>query len=78
MAALYPENVIGYHTNYIGIRTLMTVLKTTVASFFPSYFIEDPKYIKWMYPFTKEFMFLIQETGYFHLQGTKPDTIGIG
>jgi juvenile hormone epoxide hydrolase len=56
----------------------LSIIKTAIASFFPSYFIEDPKYISWMYPFGKEFMFLLQETGYFHLQGTKPDTIGIG
>lgn len=54
------------------------MIKTTIAAYFPSYFIEDPKYISWMYPFKREFMFLIQETGYFHLQATKPDTIGIG
>jgi juvenile hormone epoxide hydrolase len=78
LSALYPENVLGYHTNYIGIRTPLSMIKTAIASFFPSYFIEDSKYIKWMYPFGREFMFLMQETGYFHLQATKPDTIGIG
>lgn len=78
LAALYPENVLGYHTNYIGIRTPLSMIKTFIASFFPSYFIEEKKYIKWMYPFANEFKFLMQETGYFHEQATKPDTIGIG
>lgn len=54
------------------------MIKTTVAAYFPSYFIEEPQYISWMFPFKKVFMFLMQESGYFHLQGTKPDTIGIG
>ena len=78
LSALYPENVLGYHTNYINIRTPLTFIKTTIASFFPSYFIEEKKYISWMYPFGKQFSFLMQETGYFHEQATKPDTIGIG
>lgn len=30
-----------------------------------------------MYPVGRELMFLIQETGYFHIQATKPDTIGV-
>jgi len=77
LSALYPENVLGYHTNFIGLRTPWAILKTAFASFYPSYFIEDEKYISWMYPFSKEFFFLLQETGYFHLQATKPDTIGI-
>lgn len=54
------------------------MIKTAIASFFPSYFIEDPQYIKWMYPFSKTFKFMMQETGYFHEQATKPDTIGVG
>lgn len=54
------------------------MVMTAIASFYPSYFIEDARYIKWMYPFSKVFMFLLQETGYFHEQATKPDTVGIG
>lgn len=30
-----------------------------------------------MFPLSSQFSFLLQETGYFHLQATKPDTIGI-
>ena len=77
LAAIYPENVLGYHTNFIGIRTPLAMIKTAIASFFPSYFIEE-RYISWMYPFSGEFSFWLEESGYFHLQATKPDTIGVG
>lgn len=78
MSAFYPENVLGYHTNFINIGTALSRIKTFIAAYFPSYFIEDPRYISWMYPYKRTFMFLMQESGYFHLQATKPDTVGIG
>jgi juvenile hormone epoxide hydrolase len=55
----------------------MAIVKTFIASFVPSWFIEDEKYISWMYPFAPKFMYLLQESGYMHIQATKPDTIGI-
>ena len=58
------------------IRTPLSIIKTIIASFYPSYFIED-KYISWMYPQLPKLKFIMQESGYFHLQATKPDTIGI-
>jgi juvenile hormone epoxide hydrolase len=78
LSALYPENVLGYHSNFMQIRTPWSMIKTFIASFYPSYFIEQKNYINWMYPFSDTFKFLLEESGYFHLQGTKPDTIGIG
>lgn len=54
----------------------MATIKTIIASFYPSFFIEDKRLIEWIYPFGDKFMYLLQETGYNHLQATKPDTIG--
>lgn len=76
LAALYPSNVLGYHANMMGIRTPMSIIKTVVASFYPTFFMEE-RYVRWMYPFSETFKFLLEESGYFHLQATKPDTIGI-
>nr|UOF73988.1 juvenile hormone epoxide hydrolase [Prodiamesa olivacea] len=76
MASLFPENVRGYHSNMCGVNTALGAIKTTIASFYPSMFIEE-KYISWMYPFGPKFMFMMQESGYMHIQATKPDTIGI-
>lgn len=55
----------------------MTYVKTFIASYLPWYFIEDSKLIKWMFPQGPQLANLLQESGYFHIQGTKPDTIGI-
>lgn len=54
----------------------MATIKMAVASFYPSWFIEEEKLIKWIYPFSGKFMDLLQESGYMHIQATKPDTIG--
>lgn len=50
-------------------------MKSTIASYFPSKFI-DEKYIDFYSSFTDNFKYLLQETGYMHIQVTKPDTIG--
>lgn len=76
VATLFPQNVLGFHSNMMSIRTPMSMIKTFIASFYPSYFIEK-RYVSYMYPFSKTFKFLMEESGYFHLQATKPDTIGI-
>lgn len=60
-----------------AIRTPLSFTKTIIAAFFPSYFIEDKTKISWMYPLSDAFTFLLAESGYFHIQATKPDTIGI-
>lgn len=76
MATLFPENVIGYHTNFCGVMTPWSGIKMFIASFYPSFFIKDDKLIDWIFPFTPNFLFLLQESGYMHIQATKPDTIG--
>lgn len=57
-------------------NTPIGTFKQVVASFYPSYFI-DEKYVSWYYPFFPKFVNLLQESGYMHIQATKPDTIGI-
>jgi juvenile hormone epoxide hydrolase len=59
-----------------GINTPMANIKTFIASFYPSYFVNE-KYVDWMYPFYPKFVDLLQESGYMHIQATKPDTIGV-
>jgi len=54
----------------------LALIKTFIASFYPSWFIEE-KYISWLYPFGPKFLHLLQESGYMHIQSTKPDTIGV-
>lgn len=60
-----------------SVMSPMASIKSFVASFYPSLFIEEKEFISWFYPFAPKFMFMLQESGYMHIQATKPDTIGI-
>lgn len=75
IATLFPENVLGYHSNMCTVLTPKGLVKGAVASMFPSFFA--PKgFEDFFFPMTEKFKFLIEESGYMHLQSTKPDTIG--
>nr|ALD49737.1 Juvenile hormone epoxide hydrolase protein [Nilaparvata lugens] len=75
MAILYPERVLGLHSNMCFVNSPLEKLKKMVASIYPSLFIEE-KFISKVYPAKEHFFELMLESGYFHLQATKPDTIG--
>jgi len=76
IATLFPENVKGIHINMNSAQpTAKHYLKQFVGSYFPSLFypkIESDK----IFPLGKNFKNLLEETGYFHIQATKPDTVG--
>lgn len=46
-----------------------------LGSVFPSLIVESNEE-KFTYPLSKVFLYLLEESGYMHLQATKPDTIG--
>ncbi|ETN62699.1 epoxide hydrolase [Anopheles darlingi] len=50
-------------------------LKTMIASLAPSFFVEE-RYIPFYYPLGEYWKELVYESGYMHIQATKPDTIG--
>ncbi|XP_059619429.1 juvenile hormone epoxide hydrolase 2-like [Phlebotomus argentipes] len=75
IATLFPENVLGYHSNMCGAMTNASGLKIFIASFYPEYFIPK-EYVHFFYPFWSKFSYLLEESGYMHIQCTKPDTIG--
>lgn len=75
MATLFPENVLGYHSNLCSIATPLSIAKSFIVSKFPSYFLEA-KYHDWYFPKADKAMWLLEETGYLHIQASKPDTIG--
>lgn len=76
IATLFPENVIGYHSNMCVISSPLAVIKGVVASFYPTYFVEK-EYEDFFFPLAEKWQNLVLESGYFHLQATKPDTLGI-
>ncbi|XP_054009276.1 juvenile hormone epoxide hydrolase 2-like [Hylaeus anthracinus] len=77
IAILFPEKVIGMHNNMctsLGPRDLFWYI---VGSYLPWLVIENEQ-DKEFYPVSKFLGFLVQESGYFHIQATKPDTVGVG
>ncbi|XP_068146113.1 juvenile hormone epoxide hydrolase 1 [Drosophila tropicalis] len=75
LATLFPENVLGYHSNMCNNLSPKSQLKGLLASFWPSLYAPSG-YEDFFFPKSREFNYLIEESGYFHLQATKPDTIG--
>ena len=75
ISVLYPEHVIGYHTNFAQANSIGSSVKRFVYSLMPSLLdsdeerkmIEDPMLLY------KESLI---ESGYLHIQATKPDTLG--
>lgn len=55
--------------------TLGIQLRLMVGSFFPDLICTESEK-KFTYPMLDRYAFLLEETGYFHLQATKPETIG--
>ncbi|XP_072384000.1 juvenile hormone epoxide hydrolase 2-like [Diabrotica undecimpunctata] len=75
LATLYPDSVIGLHSNFCFSLRAVTILKTLLGTMWPRGFVEN-KYEEKIYPFLDQLRFLFYEGAYFHLFGTKPDTIG--
>lgn len=75
MATLFPENVLGYHSNMCSVLSPKAQLKGFFASLMPSLFAPHG-FEDFFFPLSNKFQYLIEESGYFHLQATKPDTIG--
>ncbi|KAK2586579.1 hypothetical protein KPH14_011458 [Odynerus spinipes] len=74
MAALSPERIIGVHSN-MCVGSKPWNFWNLIGSVFPSLVVEKEHEHK-MYPLTKRWALLLEETGYMHIQATKPDTIG--
>lgn len=76
LATIFPENVIGYHSNMCGTMSPASTLKAMIAKMYPSAFFPE-EHADFFYPMGEKFSYLIEESGYFHIQATKPDTIGM-
>lgn len=76
MAAMYPDKVIGMHSNWCAVYSSLQLLKTYIGSYFPSLIGIPKDQEKYIYPMSEKFSFLMLESGYFHIQATKPDTVG--
>ncbi|CAH2058420.1 unnamed protein product, partial [Iphiclides podalirius] len=75
LATLFPENVLGYHTNLPISTTPASFLLPLAGSVYPSLFFDSHE-VERMYPLLDHYSMIMEEMGYFHLQATKPDTVG--
>uniref|UniRef100_A0A1B6JZ18 Epoxide hydrolase n=1 Tax=Homalodisca liturata TaxID=320908 RepID=A0A1B6JZ18_9HEMI len=71
------DRILGLHTNmaYVMPTTGMMAWQI-IGSWYPS-LIGDETEQKYVYPMSDHYSFLLEESGYLHLQATKPDTIGV-
>ncbi|CAH0697445.1 unnamed protein product [Spodoptera exigua] len=76
MATIFPKEVLGYHTNLAVTLAPTSIVLWVLGSVFPP-LVVDPDLADRMYPILEHVYWLVRETGYFHLQATKPDTLGV-
>ncbi|KAF5292135.1 hypothetical protein FQA39_LY14090 [Lamprigera yunnana] len=76
MSAFYPNHILGFHSNMCGSQMPLSTIKLLLGSLYPP-LVVDEKHQDKMYPLGKIFSKLLLESGYMHLQATKPDTIGV-
>jgi juvenile hormone epoxide hydrolase len=76
MSALYPKNVVAVHMNMCTSAHSRTNVRILLASFYPTLFMDQIEADK-SYPMSKFWSNILEETGYMHIQSTKPDTVGV-
>ena len=64
----------GIHLNMVAVPTPGANIGLMLGSLWPSLLMPADK-VHLVYPLSTRFIHIIQETGYFHLQATKPDTV---
>ncbi|XP_061705579.1 juvenile hormone epoxide hydrolase-like [Cydia pomonella] len=75
LATLFPQEVLGFHSNVGASASTSAILLNLIGAWLPS-FVVEPHLADRMYPLSSTFGFLLEESGYVHLQATKPDTLG--
>ncbi|NXT79247.1 HYEP hydrolase, partial [Zapornia atra] len=81
MAQMLPKSVKGLHLNVVfinkqGLGRVISVMLGAYVPWLVGFTREDARR---MYPFIQKNIYdLLRESGYFHIQATKPDTAGCG
>ncbi|XP_075986198.1 juvenile hormone epoxide hydrolase-like [Anticarsia gemmatalis] len=75
IATLYPDIVLGYHTNFAVSFSPLSLATWFSGAYTPS-LVADAAVQHRLYPLLTILPFVVGETGYFHIQSTKPDTLG--
>ncbi|KAK5986306.1 Juvenile hormone epoxide hydrolase, partial [Trichostrongylus colubriformis] len=77
LAKIYPSQVFGLHLNMIGVMpgsSLRATALDIIGSWIPKWLFSSPTHHN--HNFFAKFMAIVVESGYMHLQATKPDTVG--
>ncbi|RZC42038.1 juvenile hormone epoxide hydrolase-like protein, partial [Asbolus verrucosus] len=77
MAVLFPDQILGVHSNMCFANTFLSNVKIFLGSFYPP-LIVPKEFEHKLYPLSNFFSTILLEMGYMHLQATKPDTVGVG
>ncbi|XP_012286942.1 juvenile hormone epoxide hydrolase 1 [Orussus abietinus] len=75
LAILFPERVIGVHSNMCMSMATSVYIWTAIGSFIPSLVVDKDHYSR-MYPISYHWSRVLEESGYMHIQASKPDTVG--
>jgi hypothetical protein len=79
MAKLYPARVKGFHITMptVPMSNPITLFYGVLAQWYPSLVLnEEELKLGLDYGILNQISFLIRASGYFHIQATKPDTLG--
>ncbi|XP_063389030.1 juvenile hormone epoxide hydrolase-like [Cydia fagiglandana] len=77
IAVLFPERVLGLHTNFPFSTRPRTMAKLLLGQLYPPAVVEA-QYEDRLYPLTARLKFYLENFGYFHMQASKPDNVGHG
>lgn len=72
---LFRYSVLGTHSNMCSLTSAKIFLKTIFYNFFPSLLLPEEDH-HLMFPLSTHLKERLIETGYFHIQATKPDSVG--
>jgi juvenile hormone epoxide hydrolase len=75
MATLLTKQVLGVDSNLCMVNTLLSNIKLFLYSFYPTLLVKK-EHVQKIYPLSSKFAGTLLESGYLHLQATKPDTVG--
>ncbi|CAH2098430.1 unnamed protein product [Euphydryas editha] len=75
MATLFPDQVLGFHSSTPINLSKLAHLTIMLGSICPKCIAKD--LADRIYPYSDKLKFYLDESGYLHLQSTKPDTLGI-
>ncbi|KAI1240530.1 hypothetical protein IHE44_0008954 [Lamprotornis superbus] len=81
LAQIAPNHVKGLHLNMVSVSKLglTHLLSILLGQYFPGLFGFQDEDVRRMFPFLKKGLYrILSESGYAHIQATKPDTVGCG